>query len=78
MENGRGTKRARVTRGSRNPKHGKRKHYIVHKPTSISKYVTSEYVEQGEAPIFKLFTSSLSRKYTLPIKSVTSEIGPFA
>jgi hypothetical protein len=31
-EKGRGNKRARVTRGSRNPKHGKRKHYIVHKP----------------------------------------------
>jgi hypothetical protein len=31
MENGRGNKRARVTRGSRNPMHGKRKHYIVHK-----------------------------------------------
>jgi hypothetical protein len=25
MENGRGNKRERVTRGSRNPKHGKRK-----------------------------------------------------
>jgi hypothetical protein len=25
MENGRGNKRARETRGSRNPKHGKRK-----------------------------------------------------
>jgi hypothetical protein len=32
MESGRGNKRARVTRRSRNPKHGKRKHYIVHKP----------------------------------------------
>jgi hypothetical protein len=34
-ENGRGNKRARVTSGSRNPKHGKRnKHYyIVHKPS---------------------------------------------
>jgi hypothetical protein len=29
----RGSKRARVTRGSRNPKHGKRKHYIVLKPS---------------------------------------------
>jgi hypothetical protein len=28
-ENGRGNERAR---GSRNPKHGKRKHYSVHKP----------------------------------------------
>jgi hypothetical protein len=27
----RGNKRARETRGSRNPKHGTRKHYIVHK-----------------------------------------------
>jgi hypothetical protein len=33
-EKGRGTKRAKLTRVSRNPKHGKRKHYIVHKPTS--------------------------------------------
>jgi hypothetical protein len=33
-EHGRGNKRARaVTRGSRNPKHGKRKKYIVHKPS---------------------------------------------
>jgi hypothetical protein len=33
---GTGNKRAaRVTRGSRNPKHGKRKHYIVHKPKQI-------------------------------------------
>jgi hypothetical protein len=31
-ENVRGNKRARVTRGSWNPKHRKRKHYIVHKP----------------------------------------------
>jgi hypothetical protein len=30
-EKGTGNKRERVTRGSRNPKHGKRKHYIVHK-----------------------------------------------
>jgi hypothetical protein len=30
-ENGRGNKMARVTRRSRNPKHGKRKHQIVHK-----------------------------------------------
>jgi hypothetical protein len=29
----RGTKRAGVTRESRNPKHGQRKHYIVHKPS---------------------------------------------
>jgi hypothetical protein len=34
MEKGmRGNKRARVTRGSRNPKHGKRKHYVVQKPS---------------------------------------------
>jgi hypothetical protein len=33
MVKGRGNKRAIVTRGSRNPKHGKRKHYIVHKPS---------------------------------------------
>jgi hypothetical protein len=31
-ENGRENIRARVTRESRNPKYGKRKHYIVHKP----------------------------------------------
>jgi hypothetical protein len=31
----RGNKRARVTRGSRNPKHGKRRHYIVHKPSTL-------------------------------------------
>jgi hypothetical protein len=30
MEKGKGNKTARVTRGSRNPKHGKRKHYIGH------------------------------------------------
>jgi hypothetical protein len=36
MENGRENKRARVTRGSRNPKHGKRKHYIVHKPSRLN------------------------------------------
>jgi hypothetical protein len=35
-ENGRGNRRARVTRGSRNPKHGKRKHYIVHKPSRLN------------------------------------------
>jgi hypothetical protein len=36
-ENGRGKKRARVTRGSRNPKHGKMKHcYIVHKPSTLN------------------------------------------
>jgi hypothetical protein len=33
MENGRRNKRGKVTRGSQNPKHGKRKHYIVHKPS---------------------------------------------
>jgi hypothetical protein len=33
MENGRENKRARVTRGSLNPKHGKKKQYIVHKPS---------------------------------------------
>jgi hypothetical protein len=32
-ESGRGNKRARVTRGSRNPNHGKRKHYIARKPS---------------------------------------------
>jgi hypothetical protein len=32
-KNGRGNNRERVTRGSRNPKHGKRKHYIVRKPS---------------------------------------------
>ena len=36
MENGRGNKRARVTRGSRNPMHGQRKHYIVHKPSILN------------------------------------------
>jgi hypothetical protein len=36
MENGMGNKRARVTRGSRNPKHGKRKHNIVHKPSRLN------------------------------------------
>jgi hypothetical protein len=36
MEKGRGNKRARVTRGSRNPKHGKRKHYIVRKPSRLN------------------------------------------
>jgi hypothetical protein len=35
-ENGRGNKRARVTRGSWNPKHGKRKPYIVHKPSRLN------------------------------------------
>jgi hypothetical protein len=30
-EKGTGNIRARVTRGPRNPKHGKSKHYIVHK-----------------------------------------------
>jgi hypothetical protein len=35
-ESGRGNKRARVTRGSRNPKHGKRKLYNVHKPSNIN------------------------------------------
>jgi hypothetical protein len=36
MEKGRETKRARVTIGSRNPKHGKRKHNIVHKPSRLN------------------------------------------
>jgi hypothetical protein len=36
MENGRGDKWARVTRGSRNPKHSKRKHYIVQKPSILN------------------------------------------
>jgi hypothetical protein len=35
-ENRRGNNRARVTRGSWNPKHGKRKHYIVHKPSRLN------------------------------------------
>jgi hypothetical protein len=35
-EKGRGNIRARVARGSRNPKHGKRKHYIVHKPSGLN------------------------------------------
>jgi hypothetical protein len=35
-EKGRRNKRARVTRGSRNPKHGKRKQYIVHKPSTLN------------------------------------------
>jgi hypothetical protein len=34
--NGRGIKRAKVTKGSRIPKHGKRKHYIVHKPSKFN------------------------------------------
>jgi hypothetical protein len=36
MEKGRGKKRARVTRGSRNPKHDKRKRYIVQKPSIVN------------------------------------------
>jgi hypothetical protein len=36
MENGQGNKRARVTRGSWNPKHGNRRHYIVHKPSRLN------------------------------------------
>jgi hypothetical protein len=36
-EKGRGKKRARVTRGSRNPKQSKRKHYTVHKPSRLNK-----------------------------------------
>jgi hypothetical protein len=36
MEKGRGAKRARMARGARNPKHGKRKHYIVHKPSRLN------------------------------------------
>jgi hypothetical protein len=36
MEKGRENKRARVTRGSPNPKHGERKHYIVHKPRRLN------------------------------------------
>jgi hypothetical protein len=35
-EKGTGNKRARVTRGSRNRKHGKRKHYIVPKPSRFN------------------------------------------
>jgi hypothetical protein len=33
MEKGRGTQRAKVTRGSRDPNNIKKKHYIVHKPS---------------------------------------------
>jgi hypothetical protein len=33
--NGRGNKRARVTRGSRIPKYGQRKHNIVHKTSKL-------------------------------------------
>jgi hypothetical protein len=36
MEKGRANKRARVTRGSRNPRHGKGKHSIVHKPSRLN------------------------------------------
>jgi hypothetical protein len=32
-EKGRGNKKARVTCGSRNPKHGKRKHCMIYKPS---------------------------------------------
>jgi hypothetical protein len=35
-EKGTGNKRARVARGSWHPKHGKRKHYIVHKPSTLN------------------------------------------
>jgi hypothetical protein len=35
MEKGRGIKRARVPGGSRNPRHGKREHDIVHKHSRI-------------------------------------------
>jgi hypothetical protein len=35
-KNMRGYIRARVTRGSRNPNHGKRKHYIVHIPSGLN------------------------------------------
>jgi hypothetical protein len=35
-ERGTVTNWATVTRGSRNPKHGKRKHYIVHKPSRLN------------------------------------------
>jgi hypothetical protein len=36
-ENGRGNKKGnRDNRGSRNPKHGERKHYIVHKPSRLN------------------------------------------
>jgi hypothetical protein len=34
-EKGKGNKRPGVIRGSRNPKHGKSKHYIVHKPSIL-------------------------------------------
>jgi hypothetical protein len=36
-EKGRGNKRARATRGPRNPKHGERKHEIGHKPSRLNK-----------------------------------------
>jgi hypothetical protein len=35
-EIGRGNKRAKVKRGSRNPKHGRRKHYNVHKRSRLN------------------------------------------
>jgi hypothetical protein len=35
-KNRRGNNRARVTSGSRNPKHGKKKHYIVHKYSRLN------------------------------------------
>jgi hypothetical protein len=36
MKNGRENRRARVTRASRNLKHGKRKHYIAQKPSRLN------------------------------------------
>jgi hypothetical protein len=35
MEKGRGSGRARVTRGSRNLRHGRKEHFIVHKPSRL-------------------------------------------
>jgi hypothetical protein len=43
MKNGRGNKGARVTRGSRNPKRSKRKHYIVAE-------TTKQIIKKGEKP----------------------------
>jgi hypothetical protein len=35
-EKGRRNKRVRLKRGSWNPKHGKRKHYNMHKPSRLN------------------------------------------
>jgi hypothetical protein len=42
MEKAEETKRARVARGSRNPKHGKWKHYIVQKPGRLNKETSNK------------------------------------